>query len=126
MFRPFPIDRQLDMMDCGPACLKSIAKFHGKYYSLQYLRDKCGLSREGVSFLDLSYAAESIGLRSISIKASIYDLYEKVPLPCIVHWSNSHFIVVYKTTAKRIYVSDPAKGRLSYTHQEFSKNWCNC
>ncbi|MBD1424444.1 peptidase domain-containing ABC transporter [Sphingobacterium arenae] len=124
MFRPFPIDRQLDMMDCGPACLKSIAKFHGKYYSLQYLRDKCGLSREGVSFLDLSYAAESIGLRSISIKATIHDLYEKVPLPCIVHWSNSHFIVVYKTTAKRIYVSDPAKGLLSYSHQEFTNNWC--
>ncbi|TJZ50058.1 peptidase domain-containing ABC transporter [Sphingobacterium olei] len=124
MFRPFPVDRQLDMMDCGPACLKTISKFYGKFYSLQYLRDKCGLSREGVSFLDLSHAAESIGLRSISIKATIQDLYEKVPLPCVVHWANSHFIVVYKATAKKIYVSDPAKGLLSYSHQEFVKNWC--
>lgn len=119
----FPIDRQLDMMDCGPACLKTISKFYGKYYSLQYLRDKCGLSREGVSFLDLSYAAESIGLRSISIKATIQDLCEKVPLPCIIHWNNSHFVVVYKATAKKIYVSDPAKGLVSYTYPNFTKNW---
>ena len=57
----FPCDRQLDMMDCGPACLKMIAKHHGKFYSLQYLRDKCGITKEGVSFLDLSHAAEDIG-----------------------------------------------------------------
>ncbi|MGX5689289.1 peptidase domain-containing ABC transporter [Arcticibacter tournemirensis] len=123
LLRQFPVDRQLDMMDCGPACLKTIAKFYGKYYSLQYLREKCGLSREGVSFIDLSYAAESIGLRSMSIKASIQDLYEKVPLPCIIHWANSHFIIVYKVAAKRIYVSDPAKGLLSYTYEEFGKSW---
>ncbi|SDJ04497.1 ATP-binding cassette, subfamily B [Pedobacter sp. ok626] len=123
MLKTFPVDRQLDKMDCGPACLKTISKFYGKYYSLQYLRDKCGLSREGVSFLDLSYAAEGIGLRSISIKATIQDLYEKVPLPCIIHWANSHFVVVYKATAKRIYVSDPAKGLVSYSYPEFTENW---
>lgn len=123
MLNTFPVDRQLDKMDCGPACLKTISKFYGKYYSLQYLRDKCGLSREGVSFLDLSYAAEGIGLRSISIKATVQDLYEKVPLPCIIHWANSHFVVVYKATAKRIYVSDPAKGLVSYSYPEFTENW---
>jgi ATP-binding cassette subfamily B protein len=123
MLKKFPVDRQLDIMDCGPACLKTISKFYGKYYSLQYLRDKCGLSREGVSFLDLSYAAESIGLRSISTKATIQDLYEKVPLPCIIHWASSHFVVVYKVSAKRVYISDPAKGLVSYSYQEFAKNW---
>uniref|UniRef100_UPI0025DEC6F3 cysteine peptidase family C39 domain-containing protein n=1 Tax=uncultured Chitinophaga sp. TaxID=339340 RepID=UPI0025DEC6F3 len=65
MFTPFPCDRQLDTMDCGPACLKTIAKHYGKYYSLQYLRDKCGLTRHGASFIDLGCAAESIGLRSL-------------------------------------------------------------
>jgi len=123
MIERFPLDRQLDMMDCGPACLKSIAKFYGKFYSLQYLRDKCGLSREGVSFLDLSYAAESIGLKALSIKSTIEDLQTKVPLPCVVHWAGSHFIVVYKVSSKRVFVSDPAKGLISYSHQEFSANW---
>ncbi|MBX3257044.1 MAG: hypothetical protein KF862_23110 [Chitinophagaceae bacterium] len=74
----FPCDWQLDMMDCGPACLKIIAKYYGRYYSLQYLRDKCGISREGVSFLDLSYASESIGLKTLAIKCTIEDLIVKL------------------------------------------------
>ena len=122
MLRSFPNDRQLDMMDCGPACLKIIAKYYGKYYSLQYLRDKCGITREGVSFLDISYAAENIGLRTLSVKANT-ELLQRVTLPCIVHWANSHFIVVYKATSKNIYVSDPAKGLLKYPHQQFIKGW---
>lgn len=125
MPKKFPCDRQMDMMDCGPACLKMIAKFYGKYYSLQYMRDKCGITKEGVSFLDLSHAAESIGLRSLSLKCTIEDLIVKIPLPVIVHWNNSHFIVVYKTNIKTgsIYVSDPAKGYIKYNKEEFAKKW---
>ncbi len=104
MLKKFPCDRQLDLMDCGPACLKSIAKHYGKFYSLQFLRDKCGITKEGVSFLDLSHAAESIGLRSLSLKCSIDDLLYKIPLPVIVHWDNSHFVVVYKVEGKKLKV----------------------
>lgn len=71
----FPFEYQLDAMDCGPAAIKIIAKHFGKYYSLQYLRDLCGITREGVSFLDLSYGAEKIGLHTLAIKADINDLY---------------------------------------------------
>jgi ATP-binding cassette subfamily B protein len=113
----------MDAKDCGPACLKIIAKYYGKYYSLQYLRDLCGITREGVSFLDISYAAEKIGLRSLSVKAALDDLQQRVLLPCIIHWDNDHFIVVYKTTKTKIYVSDPAKGLLSYSHAQFIERW---
>jgi ATP-binding cassette, subfamily B, bacterial len=121
----FPCDRQMDMTDCGPACLKMIAKHYGKYYSLQYMRDKCGVTKEGVSFFDLSYAAEVIGLRSLSIKCTMDDLIIRVPLPVIVHWDNSHFIVVHKTNRRtgRIYVSDPAKGYIKYSSTEFAQKW---
>jgi len=85
-FSGFPNDRQLDMMDCGPACLKMIAKHYNRFYSLQYLRDKCGVTKEGVSFADISYAAEDIGLRTLSIKCTFNDLMFKIPLPVIVHW----------------------------------------
>jgi len=95
IFNTFPHEFQMDTKDCGPACLKIIAKYYGKYYSLQYLRDLCGITREGVSFLDISYAAEKIGLRSLSVKAGLNDLINKVLLPCVIHWNNDHFIVVY-------------------------------
>jgi ATP-binding cassette subfamily B protein len=122
-YNTFPHEYQMDAKDCGPACLKIIAKYYGKYYSLQYLRDLCGITREGVSFLDISYAAEKIGLRSLSVKASLDDLLQRVLLPCVIHWDNDHFIVVYKTTKNKIYVSDPAKGLLSYSHAQFIDRW---
>lgn len=56
--------RQHDSMDCGPTCLRMIAKFYGKNYSLQTLRDKCHITKEGVSMLGISDAAESIGFRT--------------------------------------------------------------
>ncbi|GHT71024.1 ABC transporter ATP-binding protein [Bacteroidia bacterium] len=123
LFNTFPHEYQMDAKDCGPACLKIISKYYGKYYSLQYLRDLCGITKEGVSFMDISYAAEKIGLRSISFKASLEDLRIRVLLPCIVHWKNDHFIVVYKITNNKIYVSDPAKGLLSYSFEEFQTDW---
>lgn len=128
MFRPFPIDRQLDMMDCGLANLKMVAKYYGKYYSLQYLRDLCGNTREGVSLAGISHGAESIGLRSLAAHCTLEDIVEKVPLPVIIHWDNSHFVVLYDVRQKRngnlkFYVADPAKGYVSYNQSEFEEKW---
>ena len=123
MFKLFPVEYQMDSQDCGPASLKIIAKYFGKYYSLQYLRDQCGIRREGVSMLDLSTGAENIGLRTLAIKCTIDDIVNKVPFPAIVFWNDNHFIVVYRANQKYIWVSDPAKGRVKYTHEQFRKGW---
>ena len=123
LFRSFPIDYQMDSQDCGPSCLKMIAKYYGKYYSLQYLRDKCGITKKGVSLLDLSTGAETIGLRTLSIKCTLTDLIEKVPFPTIVFWNENHFVVVYHATKRYIYVADPTKGKVKYIHTEFTKGW---
>lgn len=119
----FPVEYQMDSQDCGPACLKIITKHFGKFYSLQSLRDKCGITKEGVSLLDLSTGAESIGLRTLAIKCTIDDVVNSVPFPAIIFWKDSHFVVVYYANKKYIWVSDPAKGRIKYTHEEFKKGW---
>lgn len=102
-----------------------ICKFYGKYYSLQHLRDLCRITKEGVSALDLTYASEKLGLRSLSVKCTIDDLLQKIPLPVIIHWDNSHFVIVYKTNVKnrKIYVADPAKGHITYSAEDFQKKW---
>ena len=123
--RRFPHEYQLDKMDCGPASIKIIAKHFGKYYSLQYLRDLCGMTREGVSFLDLTYACEKIGLRSFASEATMGELRDLVTLPCIIHWNESHFVVVYQVTKTYVFVSDPAKGLIKYDHKQFEKGWCS-
>lgn len=124
----FPLDRQLDMMDCGPASLKMIAKYHGKYYSLQYLRDLCGNTREGVSLAGISHGAEAIGLRSLAAHCTTADIIEKVPLPIIIHWDNSHFVVLYdvkerKKGKAKFCVADPARGYVTYSREEFEDKW---
>ena len=123
LLKRFPVEYQMDSQDCGPASLKIIAKHFGKFYSLQLLRDRCGITREGVSLLDLSTGAESIGLRTLAIKCTINDIVNSIPLPAVIFWKDNHFVVVYGTDKKFVYVSDPAKGRVKYTHEEFRKGW---
>lgn len=123
MFERFPIEYQMDAKDCGPACVKMVAKHFGRYYSLQHLRDKCGITREGVSMLGISTCAEEIGLHTLAVKCTVEELATLVPLPAIIFWNENHFIVVYKTTKKHVYVADPQKGHIKYTHAEFRKGW---
>ncbi|NMC37020.1 MAG: peptidase domain-containing ABC transporter [Bacteroidales bacterium] len=119
----FPFTRQYDAMDCGPACLKMTAQYHKRNFSLAWLRKKCHITKEGVSFLGLSEAADSLGFKTLGLKIPVDFLMEKVPLPCIVHWRQNHFVVVYKIRKNKIFVADPASGRISYSPGEFEKNW---
>ena len=92
-------------------------------FSLESLRKKCYITREGVSFLGLSEAADSLGFRTIGVKISFELLTENVPLPCIVHWRQKHFIVVYKIKNDKIWAADPAIGLIKFTRDEFTANW---
>ncbi len=121
----FPFVKQPDAMDCGPACLKMIAGFYKMNFSIETLRRKCYITREGVSFLGLSEAADSLGFRTIGVKISFDLLSENVPLPCIVHWKQKHFVVVYKIKEDKIWAADPAIGLVKYTKAEFLRNWAS-
>lgn len=122
-FCRFPVEYQMDSHDCGPASLKIIAKHFGKYYSLQYLRDRCGITKEGVSLHDISVGAENIGLRTLAVKCDVNEIVNSVPFPAIIFWNNNHFVVVYHADKKHIYVSDPARGRVKYSHETFKQGW---
>ena len=119
----FPFYMQMDAMDCGPTCLRMIAKFYGKAYSLQTLRERSYITREGVSLLGTSDAAESIGFRTIGVRLTFEKLVGEAPLPFIAHWKQKHFIVVYKVKKGKVYCADPAHGLIKYTKDEFLKGW---
>jgi ATP-binding cassette, subfamily B, bacterial len=92
--RKFPVYKQLDAMDCGPTCLRMVTKHYGRSYAVQDLREKAQIGKEGVSLLGIAEAAESIGFRTKSVMVSFEKLMTDAPLPCIVHWNQSHFVVV--------------------------------
>jgi ATP-binding cassette subfamily B protein len=121
----FPFVKQPDAMDCGPACLKMVAGFYKMNFSLDSLRKKCYITREGVSFLGLSEAADSLGFRTIGVKIHFDILNENVPMPCIVHWRQKHFIVIYKIKNEKIWAADPAVGLIKFTREEFVRSWAS-
>jgi len=92
-------------------------------FSLESLRKKCYITREGVSFLGLSEAADSLGFRTLGVKIPFEVLNENVPLPCIVHWRQRHFIVVYKIKNEKIWAADPGVGLIKFSREEFVRNW---
>ncbi len=114
--------KQADYKDCGPTCLKIIAKHYGKTINIQELRDISETTREGSNLLFLSDAAEKIGFRTLGVKLSAERL-EEAPLPCILHWNKNHYVVLYKIKKGIYYISDPAFGLIEYNQQDFLKFW---
>jgi ATP-binding cassette subfamily B protein len=118
----FPFYKQAESKDCGPTCLKIIAKHYGKTVIIQELRDYSETTRDGSNLLFLSDAAERIGFRSLGAKLSLEQLRE-APLPSILHWNKNHYVVIYKIKKDIFYISDPAIGLLEYTKEEFLNFW---
>ena len=125
----FPHYHQQESADCGPACLRMIAKYYGRQYSLEMLRSHSFISREGVSMLGISDAAEYLGMHTLGVKVSFEQLANEAILPCILHWNQNHFVVCYGIRRKRfsddykIYIADPASQKLCYNKEEFCKCW---
>lgn len=127
--KSFPSYKQLDSMDCGPTCLRMIAKYYGRStYNIQELREKSFITRDGVSMLGISDAAESIGFRTSGIKITFDQLVKEKPFPCILHWNQNHFVVCYDIKKKRngnydIKISDPVGEKYTMNKDAFLKCW---
>ncbi|MFT3749810.1 MAG: peptidase domain-containing ABC transporter [Agriterribacter sp.] len=120
----FPLYKQLDAMDCGPTCLRMVAKYYGRTISLDYLRNKSQYGKQGVSLLGLADAAESIGLKSAGAKLTIDQLINDAPLPAIIYWDQYHFVVLTPASRKNKFViADPAKGMVTLNRETFLKYW---
>ena len=121
--KKFPLVRQLDTTDCGPACVAMVSRYYGKTYSLQRLRELSYITQLGVSMLGISDAAESIGMRTTGVRISLEQLRKEAKLPLIAHWKRKHFTVVYRIHKGWVYVADPAFGYVKYTEKEFLAGW---
>jgi len=122
------IIRQRNAMDCGPSCLAMIAEHYGRTVQQELLHHYCSLGKNGVSLLGISKAAENIGFKTVGGRLSFDILANELPFPCIVHWNQNHFVVVYNIRKRKgnryeVYVADPGKGLVTYTKEEFCEHW---
>jgi ATP-binding cassette, subfamily B, bacterial len=120
--KQFPHYLQIDFKDCGPTCLKIIAKHYGRILKIEKLREYSETNRAGSNLLFLSEAAEKIGFRTLGVKQNLKQLQE-APLPCVLHWNKHHYVVLYKIKHDNYFISDPAIGKLKYYKDEFIKIW---
>ncbi|MEO8404321.1 MAG: peptidase domain-containing ABC transporter [Chitinophagaceae bacterium] len=124
----FVFYKQLNAMDCGPTCLRMIAKHYGKHFNTDVIRQVAGYNKAGVNLLGLSEAAEKIGFRTRGVQISYKQLSEAAPYPCILHWQQNHFVVCVKRKKnflgkETLIIADPAKGILGYSKEEFQAHW---
>ncbi|HEY5464815.1 MAG TPA: peptidase domain-containing ABC transporter, partial [Hanamia sp.] len=125
---PFHFYKQLNAMDCGPTCLRMVAKHYGRHYKIDTLRQKAGFSKAGVSLLGISETAEKVGFRSRGVKIT-YEQLKEVQLPCILHWDQNHFVVLLSLSSGRgsrrvrFKIANPARGIENYKLKEFSDHW---
>ncbi|MBK7881830.1 MAG: peptidase domain-containing ABC transporter [Saprospiraceae bacterium] len=124
----FPFYSQHDSMDCGPACLNMVSEYHKKKFNISYLRTQCSIDRQGVSLKGIACAAQMIGFNTLAVKIEYGKNLQDAtlvtaPLPLIAHWNQSHFIVVYKVTFKRVHIADPAAGKFVLSREDFEKGW---
>ena len=126
-----PFYKQQDAMDCGPTCIRMVAKHYGKSVGINNLRNQSQYSKEGVSLLGISHAADNIGFKTLAVKFDIVTLTKETPLPCILHWDQNHFVVLYKVKTPLLWrgkgevftIADPAKGIIKLTKQDFIQSW---
>lgn len=121
-----PFYRQLSKMDCGPACLRMIAKYYGRFYNAGSIRMNAGFNKEGVSLFGLGEAAAGIGFKTQSVQLSYVELIRDAELPCILHWDKNHFVVLYpfsKWNKNKLRIADPSKGIIYYSEKRFKEHW---
>jgi len=122
-FKPFPLQRQHDVKDCGAACLSMIFEYHGSKFTLSEVKEKIFIGRDGISMLSLTNASKSMGFTSEGFMVSLEALKESISLPCIIHWDDNHYIVLYKINKDIFYIADPRGGLLKYQETEFLEHW---
>ncbi len=123
MAQKYPFYKQLDTQDCGPTCLRMISKFHGQSFDITYLREISNLARDGTTLGGLADAAEKVGFSTLALSVGYDDLATQIPLPCIAHWRQRHYVVVYEVSANKVVVADPAHELITYSKQDFLKGW---
>ena len=110
-------------MQCGIACIQMVCCYFGRKYSTEFISQYCHSTTEGVSLLSISETVKEIGIKTISGRVETNQLV-RVILPCILHWNQNHFVVLYKVKkGKTFYIADPAKGLVKYNLEEFKKHW---
>jgi ATP-binding cassette, subfamily B, bacterial len=132
--------KQQYAMDCGPTCLRMVAKHYKKSLNIETIRQHCQIGKDGVNLLGIANAAEAIGFRARAVKLTYQQLIEEAPHPCILHWDQNHFVASLPTnegflkkisnfiqpifkSSNSFKIADPAHGIITISKKELLQKW---
>lgn len=118
----FPFFSQLEANDCGPTCIQMIAAYYNRQIPLKQIKRMCGISRMGITTLDIIECLKCIGFKTAAVSISLNEL-EQMPLPAILHWRKEHFVVLYKVDNHKYFIADPAYGKIKLSEEQFVQSW---
>lgn len=118
-----PVVMQLEVTECGAACLAMILAYYAKWIPLEKLRKDCGVSRDGVNPYDIVCAAEMYGLDAVGHQYELDEIKKEATFPCIIHWNFNHFVVLKGFRGNRVYINDPESGSQIITIEEFDRSF---
>ncbi|MBR3318617.1 MAG: NHLP family bacteriocin export ABC transporter peptidase/permease/ATPase subunit [Atopobiaceae bacterium] len=114
---------QMEMTECGAACLGMVLAYYGRWVSLAQLRIDCGVSRDGSKMGNIAIAARSYGLAAQGMACNTQALKEKQSFPCILFWEFMHFVVLDGFHGDYAYLNDPAKGEIRVPMDQFQTSY---
>ncbi|HET9954834.1 MAG TPA: peptidase domain-containing ABC transporter [Polyangiaceae bacterium] len=109
-FRRVPYIAQMELTECGAACLAMVLGYWGQHISLVEAREACGVSRDGATAYAIAKAAQEFGLDVQALSLDAESLPE-LGVPAILYWEFNHFVVLESANAKGGVVVDPSLGR---------------
>ncbi|SFQ29291.1 NHLM bacteriocin system ABC transporter, peptidase/ATP-binding protein [Butyrivibrio proteoclasticus] len=116
-----PLIMQLEALECGAASLAMLMAYYGKWLPLEQVRSDCGVSRDGSNAKNIYLAAQNYGFDVKAFRKSPEKLRDNGTFPCIIHWNMNHFVVLDGFKGKKVYLNDPARGRVTVSWEEFDR-----
>ena len=117
-----PVIMQMEMLECGAACLAMILAYHKKWVPLEKVREECAVSRDGSNAKFIAMAGRNYGFVAQGFRGEVADL-KKADLPCIIHWNFNHFVVLTGFSEKYAFINDPASGETKVPLDVFDKSF---
>lgn len=119
----FPHFYQIGNKSCGPTCLKILLSYYSRDSNVDVIDSVIGLNDKEATMSDLCKVAKLLSFETVAVRSTVEGLKKCFNAPCILHWNDSHFVVLYKI-GRNFYISDPSIGKIKLSKGAFIKFWC--